>query len=92
MGQRIIEGVFVSAVKPDSPAKDVDMKPLKLTEEGTVIVGDRIVAVGGKVVNTKEDLEEDMRSRVEGEQVSITVEDADGNRRVLYVKLMPKPY
>uniref|UniRef100_A0A7S2HB65 PDZ domain-containing protein n=1 Tax=Helicotheca tamesis TaxID=374047 RepID=A0A7S2HB65_9STRA len=91
-GAKVVEGVFVSAVKPDSPAKDVEMKSLVLTDEGTVIVGDRIVAVGGKVVNSKKDLEDDMRSRVEGEKVSITVEDADGNRRVLYVTLKRKPF
>ena len=53
-------------------------------------IGDRIVAVGGRPISSREDLRDDMKTRVVGEEVSLTLEDSAGERRVVYVKLAKK--
>ena len=53
-------------------------------------VGDRVVAIGGRPVAGGEAFRSDMESRVEGEEVALTVEDGSGERRVVYVKLRRK--
>eukprot|EP00978_Attheya_sp_CCMP212_P020583 scaffold59105_cov43-Attheya_sp.AAC.2 len=84
-------GLFVTGVADDSPAANLGMTQLEITkEEGRVILGDRIVAVGSKIVSTRSDLEEDMKARVEGEQISLTLEDPKGGRRVVYLTLGAK--
>jgi hypothetical protein len=67
------------------------MTQLEITkEEGRVILGDRIVAVGSNIVSARSDLEEEMNARVEGEQISLTLEDPKGGRRVVYLTLGAK--
>ena len=83
------QGVFVLNVKQGSAASRVGIKGLTFSSDqsGVIDIGDRIVGIGGRVIENRRDLEYDIKSRVEGEQLSITVENAEGNRRVLYVTL-----
>jgi S1-C subfamily serine protease len=84
-------GLFVTGVADDSPAANLGMTQLEITkEEGRVILGDRIVAVGSNIVSARSDLEEEMNARVEGEQISLTLEDPKGGRRVVYLTLGAK--
>jgi len=83
-------GVFISKVKEDSPASSAGLKPLVLSDTGSMALGDRIIAVGGRPISSRDDLKEDMKTRVAGEEVSLTIEDAAGERRVVYVKLGKK--
>jgi len=85
-------GLFVSKVAEGSPAQKAGLQALTLTEKGNVVLGDRIVALGGKDISSRNDLEEDMKSRVEGEQVTLTLEDKDGERRVVYITLERKKF
>ena len=82
------EGVFVMTVNDGSPAQEAGIEPLQYLDGGArVQVGDRIVAVGGNIVNDTEGLMKDLKSRVEGEKVSFTLENRNGVRRVVYVTL-----
>ena len=83
------DGAFVLKVKTGSPAEKAGIIPL--ISKGTIQVGDRIVAVGGKMVASSTDLVKDIRTRVEGEQITLTVENRMGQRRVLYITLEMMP-
>lgn len=73
------------------PAEESGIQPLKISGNGTVQFGDAIVAVGGNEVSNFEDLVAQLDDRVKGEQLSLTLEDIDGERRVTYVTLSDRP-
>lgn len=82
-------GAFVMKVKDGSPAEKAGIVPLN--SNGAIQVGDRIVAIGGKMIDGPLDLVQDVRTRVEGEQINLTVENSKGDRRVLYISLEKMP-
>jgi len=87
-GTAIGGGVFVMDVKKGSPAQIAGINPLQyLGKGGRVQAGDRIVALGGAIVDSPAELMKELSSRVEGEKISITVEDRFGTRRVVYASL-----
>lgn len=79
-------GVFVENVKKNSPAIEAGIVPLTF-ENGQIQVGDRIVAINGQLMHKPKDLLDDMRSRIEGEQLTLTIENMKGDRKVVYVVL-----
>jgi S1-C subfamily serine protease len=83
-------GVFVLEVEIGSPALDAGIRPLQM-KEGKVEIGDRIVAVNGNLIVTPHDLKKEIQYRIVGEKVTITVENANGERRVVYTTLVEKP-
>jgi S1-C subfamily serine protease len=84
--------LWINRLDPGSPASKAGMVPLELQGSGRVIYGDAIVAVGGNFVSYYDDLVRELHGRVVGEEVAITLERADGERRVVYVKLSEKPH
>ena len=82
--------LWVSAVVSGSPADQVGVVPLQILQDGQLQLGDCIVAVGGKTVETFPELQKEMDTRVDGEEVAITLADAQGERRVVYMKLESK--
>lgn len=82
---------WVAKIEPNSPAKDAGIQPLVISTDGTVEYGDAIVAVGGNEVANFDELQTQLESRVAGEQVALTVQDAEDKRRVVYVTLSRKP-
>jgi len=83
---------WVSAVQKGSPADDAGIQPLQISDDGKVQFGDCIVAIGGgKDLETYDDFMAELEYRVAGEVIAITLEDAEGERRVAYVKLGSKP-
>ena len=80
-------GVFISQVQEGSPAALAGLTPLTMNSSGSVIVGDRIKAIGGRDVVSRDDLKEDMKKRIVGEEVALTLVDGAGQGRVVYVKL-----
>jgi len=86
-------GILVLQVKPDSPAQQAGILGLTFSSGnmGVVDIGDRIIAVAGRTIENRRDLENDLKSRVEGEKLSITLENAQGDRRVVYIMLQRKP-
>ena len=80
-------GVFVSNVQDGSPAAVAGLTPLTLNSSGSVVVGDRIKAICGREISSREALVEDMKTRTAGEEISLTLLDRSGQRRVVYVQL-----
>jgi len=87
------DGIYVMKVQRNSPAYKAEIKPLSIDQQSsrTSYVGDRIIAVNSNIVKSYEELYNDLKTRVVGENISITVEDALGVRRVVYVELEEKP-
>ena len=53
--------------------------------------GDAIVNVGGNVVTNYEELQAQLVDRVKGEKIALTLENAEGKRRVVYLTLGERP-
>ncbi len=83
-------GAFVTSVDEASfeiyEAIDSLIIPTNVTN-GNVILGDRLVDIGGKPIWNGNDFKNEMKERVEGERVALTVENSQGEKRVVYVKL-----
>lgn len=77
----------ITAVDATSPADLAGLKPIKVQPNGCVEFGDGIVAVSGNEVSSLQELQAELDSRVSGEQISLTVEDSSGEKRVVYVTL-----
>jgi S1-C subfamily serine protease len=82
---------WVAAVEADSPANEAGIRPIQLLESGVIQWGDAIVAIGGNEVAAFDELQAELEDRVKGEQVALTLEDSEGERRVVYVTLLQKP-
>ena len=82
---------WVVSVDPGSPADLAGIRSLTIFKTGTVEWGDAIVAVAGNEVTTFDEVLSELEDRVKGEEVPLTLEDYDGKRRVVYVKLSQKP-
>jgi 2-alkenal reductase len=79
---------WVAKVAPNSPAAKAGVVGLKVDEAtGRVAYGDAIVAVGGNAVRDYAEIQAELdRCRV-GEQIQLTLESKEGNRRVVYLAL-----
>jgi S1-C subfamily serine protease len=82
---------WVSRVERNSPAEAAGIRPLRISLDGSVDYGDAIVAVGGNEVADFEELRTELEKCVVGEQVALTVRDAEDKKRVVYVALARKP-
>ena len=82
---------WVVKVDPESPADEAGIRPLRILESGVVRFGDAIVAVGGNEVKDNNELRREWEVRVQGEQIAVTLEDSNGERRVVYVVLTKRP-
>jgi len=83
-------GAFVTSVDEASSglyeASDSLITPTKVTN-GNVVLGDRLVDIGGKPIWNGIDFKNEMKGRVEGERVSLTVENSNGEKRVVYATM-----
>lgn len=91
-------GAFVTAINANSPllqqgeneadstitTSKVDTTSVK---NGNIHVGERIVNVGGTSIANGREFVVEMKQRVEGENLSLTVENKDGEKKVVYVTL-----
>ena len=82
---------WVAKVERNSPAYDAGIRSLDISLNGVVTYGDAIVAVGGNEVTNFDELQMQLEKCVAGEKVAVTVQDAEGERRVVYVTLARKP-
>mmetsp|Transcript_26843 Transcript_26843/g.61313 ORF Transcript_26843/g.61313 Transcript_26843/m.61313 type:complete len:460 (-) Transcript_26843:83-1462(-) len=85
-----ITGAFVTSIASDSPLQGRGVKAISLAD-GCVSLGDRVVNVGGNRIENGQQFLEAMSKRVEGEKIDITLENAEGVGRVVYVELAPMP-
>jgi S1-C subfamily serine protease len=82
-----IEGVAIGDVLPDGPAAKAGLQGAQVTRARRVVLGDRIVAVDGKVVRSEDDLRDAFESAGVGATVTITVA-RDRQRRDVRVPLI----
>ena len=93
LGITIIKGKpgnWIDSVANGSPAFKAGLQGIQTTSDGMLTFGDSILAIGGNAVDTFDDLERELQTRVRDEEITITVNDATGERRILYVKLGSK--
>lgn len=83
---------WIVSVKKGSPAAEAGMRPLRIFEQdASVVYGDAIVAVGGNTVDTYTQVQAEIDRCIPGEQVPVTLQDKDGERRVVYLTLVVRP-
>ena len=82
---------WVAEVVRDSPAESAGIMPLVFSSNGGVEYGDAVVAIGGNEVANFEELRTELEKCVVGEQIAITLQDANDKRRVVYATLERKP-
>ena len=83
-----IEGVFVIQVEKDSPAYKASIQATTIDKSTSRInIGDRIIAINSNLISSYRDLCADLKMRVVGENLAITIEDNMGDRKVVYVEL-----
>jgi len=85
-------GAFLTALSVSSPLlekQDGHKKNIETTyfANGNIRLGDRVVNVGGNPVANGIEFVSEMKRRVEGEQLSLTVQNMNGEKRVEYVTL-----
>jgi S1-C subfamily serine protease len=85
-----MEGVFVMDVDDGSPALEAGVAPLKIIN-GSAEIGDRIVAVNGQLIADSKDLKREIKDRVVGENITMTVMNEQGEKRVVYITMKEKP-
>lgn len=81
----------MAAVQRNSPAQEAGIRPTRILETGVIEWGECVVAIGGNDVETYDELQAELKDRIQGEQVTITLENIKGERRVVYVVLREKP-
>jgi len=87
----LFEKNWVTSVEPGSPAAEAGIRPIQILENGRLEWGDAIVNVGGRDVATFEELRAELLTRVKGEQLAVTLEDAEGEKKIVYVTLGQRP-
>jgi S1-C subfamily serine protease len=86
-----LKGNWVTCIQPNSPASGAGIQPIQLSEDGRLGSGDCIVAIGGNSLDDFNDLRAELEKRVQGEELAVTLEDTQGERRVVYLKLGTMP-
>lgn len=87
-GKVFDEKCWVSKVERGSPAAEAGIRSMRLDRQNAKArYGDAIVAIGGNEISSYAALLKEIDSRKPSEQVAVTLENADGERRVVYATL-----
>ena len=81
-------GVMVLDVRPGSPAERAGLRGTRVTDNGGIVPGDLIVAVGGREVGSVSDLQGVLEQHEIGDAVSVTLLRG-GTRRTVEMTLEP---
>ena len=87
--RRGLVGAMVLDVAPGGPAAEAGLVPARLTGDGGLVPGDRIVAVDGEPVRHSPDLRAALDARRPGDAVTLAVEGPRGGTREILVELVP---
>ncbi|MBL0926613.1 MAG: trypsin-like peptidase domain-containing protein [Phycisphaerales bacterium] len=68
-----IRGVIVADIVPGGPAEEAGLKPVTQGRRGSIILGDRIIAIAGRPVLTFGDLQRTLADFKPGQAVEVTV-------------------
>lgn len=88
---KLFEKIWVTEVDEGSPANKAGIRPIFIVNGTHLEWGDAIVNIGGNEINSYEALLAQLVDRVKGEQISITLENLEGEKRVVYVTLEARP-
>ncbi len=80
--RRVRNGLLVLDVKPDSGAADAGIRPTRRDLDGTIILGDVIVAIDGQPVRTKADVTRIVGKHQPGDTVTLTIRRGDETQKV----------
>ena len=69
----IVEGVLVEKVVKDSAAEKAGLRETTLDRDGSIILGDIILEVNGRVVPTSNDLPKELEKYKVGDEVELTI-------------------
>jgi S1-C subfamily serine protease len=83
-----IDGVLIIDVSPAGPAEKAGLRPTQRNDEGQLVLGDVIVAVGKHKVRTLDDLYTALEDASVGQSVTVTVR-RDGQDEEIAVTLGP---
>jgi len=74
------KGIAVIGVLPDSPAQKAGLRPFRRDQDGSLVIGDIIVALNGKPITTFDELLTALEQHQAGETVTLSVQR--GNKQV----------
>jgi S1-C subfamily serine protease len=83
-----VEGVLVLGVARGSAAEAAGLRPARLRDDGRLVPGDVVTALGGRAVASVDDLFAALDAHRAGETVALTIR-RDGGERTLEVTLDP---
>jgi S1-C subfamily serine protease len=72
-GRRVRDGLLVLVVKPGSGAAEAGLRPTKRARDGSLILGDVILAIDGQSVQTKADLARIIGKHQPGDTVTLKI-------------------
>ena len=82
----IKDGLVIREVAPGSPAEEAGLQGLRRDRSGRVVLGDRIVSIDGKRVESLDDLLHGFETAGVGGSITLTV-DRDGRERNVTITL-----
>ena len=88
---KLFEKTWVTHVDVGSPADKAGIRPILIVDGTHLEWGDAIVNIGGNEISSYESLLAQLVDRVKGEQVAVTLENDEGEKRVVYVTLEARP-
>jgi S1-C subfamily serine protease len=82
---------WVVKVERNSPADKAGIRAIQIFGNGSVRYGDAIVAIAGKPVTTFVELQGELKKCVVGEKLAVTLENEEGERRLVHIDLEARP-
>jgi S1-C subfamily serine protease len=74
IGERIgVKGAIIAEVQPSSPAEQVGLKPLEIYSDDRISLGDIIIGVNGKLVESADDLLYEFETFKAGDAVTLSL-------------------
>jgi S1-C subfamily serine protease len=81
-----VTGVLIADVQPGSPAEKAGLQATRRTRRGEIVLGDVIVAIDGKPIETTRDLFAVLDTKKVGDTVTVTI-TRDGEKQDVSIKL-----
>jgi S1-C subfamily serine protease len=89
LGARVFgkKGVVIAYVEPDGPAAKAGIKGIRRDQRGRIFIGDTILSIEKKEVNSLDDIFHELQKYKIGDTVKVSVELDNGKKKDLKVKL-----
>ncbi len=89
MGRNVFgrKGVIVAHVEPGSGADEAGIQGMRRSRRGRIFVGDTILSIEGKEVNSLDDIFHTLQKYKIGDKISVKLVTDDGSQKTIKVKL-----